>query len=127
MLDMAGALGFQRALVFLISDFHIPLVTLEEALNTLSRHQVVPLVLWDEAEYRRLPRVGLGTIVDPETGTRRTLFFRQALRARFEQAFAERRVQLEALFLKYEMPPVFIEGAFEPAVLTDYFHRFCAP
>lgn len=127
LLHLAEVLGSQRTLVFLISDFHLPLAQLEAALNTLARHQVVPLVLWDEAEYRRLPRFGIGSIVDPENGVRRTLLFRETLRARFEAVFADRRAQLETLFLRYDMPPLFIEGAFDPATLTEYFQQFAAP
>jgi uncharacterized protein (DUF58 family) len=124
---LAETLGSQRTLVFLVSDFHLPLAQLEAALNTLVRHQVVPLVLWDEAEYRRLPRFGIGAIVDPENGARRTMLFRDTLRARFEAVFACRRAQLEALFLRYDMPPLFIEGVFDPAALTEYFQQFSAP
>lgn len=124
--DVSRYLGSARALVFLISDFHMPPERLEEALNTLSRHHVVPLVLWDSAEYRELPRLGFSAIVDPETGVQRTLLFRRALRERFEQAFAERRALLEALFLRYEIPPCFIDDAFRAEALTEYFHQFSA-
>ena len=126
MLNLTHHLSAQRALVFLISDFHLPLDLLEQALNTLSQHQVVPVVLWDTQEYAALPRFGLSTIVDPETGTRRTLLFRGELRERFRRAFAERRERLTSLLLQYEMPPCFIEDAFEPQMLSDYFHQFSA-
>ncbi len=126
LLDLGRHLGTQRALVFLISDFHLPLDLLEQALNTLSQHQVVPVVLWDPQEYEALPRFGLGTIVDPETGMQRTLLFRGELRDRFRQAFLERRKRLASLFLQYEMPPCFIEAEFDAQVFSDYFHQFSA-
>jgi uncharacterized protein (DUF58 family) len=124
--DVSRYLGISRALVFLISDFHMPPEQLEQAINTLSRHHVIPLVLWDAQEYRQLPRLGLSTIIDPETGTQRTLLFRRELRERFELAFAERRAMLEALFLRYEIPPCFIDDAFDAEALTEYFHQFSA-
>jgi uncharacterized protein (DUF58 family) len=126
LLDVGRHLGTNRALVFLISDFHMPSEQLEQAINALSRHHVVPLVLWDAEEYRQLPRLGLSTIIDPETGAQRTLLFRQELRERFEQAFAQRRALLEALFLSYEIPPCFIENAFDAEALSEYFHQFSA-
>lgn len=126
LLDVSRYLGTSRALVFLISDFHMPPEQLEQAINTLSRHHVIPLVLWDAQEYRQLPRLGLSTIIDPETGTQRTLLFRRELRERFELAFAERRAMLEALFLRYEIPPCFIDDAFDAEALTEYFHQFSA-
>lgn len=126
LLDVNRYLGVSRALVFLISDFHMPPELLEQAINTLSRHHVVPIVLWDAGEYRQLPRVGLSTIVDPETGSQRTLLFRRELRERFERAFAERRELLQALFMRYEIPPCFVEDAFDAEALTEYFHWFSA-
>lgn len=126
MLEVGRYLGQARALVFLVSDFHMPLELLEQSLNMLSRHHVVPVVLWNAGEYRKLPSFGLGTIVDPESGQQRTLFFRNALRQRFEQVFAARRAALEALFMRYETPPCFIEDRFEAQTLSDYFHQFSA-
>jgi uncharacterized protein (DUF58 family) len=124
LLDVERHLGRARSLVFLISDFHLPLAQLEQALNMLSRHHVVPLVLWDSGEYSKLPRFGLGTIVDPETGEQRTLFFRRALRRKFEAFFQARREQLKALFMRYEMPPFFVEDKFDANALSAYFHQF---
>lgn len=126
LLEVGRYLGQTRSLVFLVSDFHMPLELLEQSLNMLSRHHVVPVVLWNAGEYRSLPGFGLGTIVDPENGQQRTLFFRSALKQRFMQAFAERRETLETLFMRYEIPPCFIEDNFDAQVLSDYFHQFSA-
>ncbi|HZV97802.1 MAG TPA: DUF58 domain-containing protein [Methylophilaceae bacterium] len=126
LLDLSRYLGASRGLVFLISDFHMPLELLEQGINMLSRHHVVPIVLWDPAEYRQLPTFGLSTIIDPETGEQRTLFFRESLRKRFEQAFAERRAALEDLFLRYEIPTHFVEDRFDAAAISEYFHQFSA-
>lgn len=126
LLEVSRYLGQGRSLVFLVSDFHMPLELLEQSLNMLSRHHVVPVVLWNAGEYRTLPSFGLGTIVDPENGQQRTLFFRSELKQRFMQAFAERREALESLFMRYETPPCFIEDSFDAQVLSDYFHQFSA-
>lgn len=122
LLEVGRYLSPTRALVFLVSDFHMPLELLEQALNMLSRHHVVPIVLWNTAEYLKLPGFGLETIVDAETGRQRMLFFRNSLKQRFNQAFAERREALEALFLRYETPPCFVEDRFDAQTLSDYFH-----
>jgi uncharacterized protein (DUF58 family) len=125
-LEVSRFVGQARGLIFLISDFHMPLEMLEEALNMLSSHHVVPIVLWDIEEYKRLPNFGFSTIFDPETGEQRTLFFRKKLKLLFEQAFAERRAALEALFMRYEIPPYFVENGFEPEAISEYFHQFAA-
>ncbi|HSI22460.1 MAG TPA: DUF58 domain-containing protein [Methylophilaceae bacterium] len=123
-LDSLLHLGRQRSLVFLVSDFHMPLALIEKALNLLSRHQVVPVVVWDSGEYRQLPRFGLSTVVDPETGEERTLFFRDTLRRKFIELYESRRETLRALFLKYQSPPCFVEDKFNPAEITAYFQRY---
>ena len=116
----------ERALVLLISDFHMPLEALGQALNSMMRHHVVPLVLWDAAEYRSLPEFGIASITDCESGMRRTLFLRKSYRERILQSFEDRRLALEQLFMRYDMPPLFIEDGFEPDDLTEYFYQFVA-
>jgi uncharacterized protein (DUF58 family) len=124
--DISQFLPRERSLVLLISDFHMPIEQLEAALGSLMRHHVVPLVLWDGAEYRNLPEFGVASITDCETGARRTLFLRKSLRERIMQAFEARREALEKLFMRFDMPPLFIEDGFEPDDLTEYFYQFVA-
>ena len=126
LLDAGRYLGASRSLVFLISDFHMPTDTLERALSSLSRHHVVPLVLWDSAEYRTLPDFGIATIVDPESGRQRTLFFRDALCRKFLAAFEMRREKLKRIFMQYEAPALFVEDRFEAEAVSEYFQQFSA-
>lgn len=124
--DVSRFLSRERSLVLLVSDFHMPLDELEQSLSTLIRHHVVPLVLWDAAEYRSLPEFGVASVTDCETGARRTLFLRKHFRERILQSFADRRVALEKLFMSLDMPPLFIEDGFEADDLTEYFYQFVA-
>lgn len=126
LLEVSHYLGKARGMVFLISDFHLPLATIEAALNTLSQHHVIPVVLWDMEEYRALPDFGFSTIIDPESGQQRMLFFRPALKVRFEVLFAERKAALESLFLRYDAPPYFVENGFDATALSAYFYQFSA-
>lgn len=125
-LDVPQYLSQNRGLVFWVSDFHMPLPLIEQALNAMSRHQVVPVVLWDAMEYRRLPKFGFGTMIDPESGENRTVFFRQALREKFLGAFAARREALEALFLKFDSPPLFMEADFSADLISTYFEQYAS-
>lgn len=124
--DVAQFLPRERSLVLLVSDFHAPLEQLGDQLTTLMRHHVVPLVLWDSAEYRNLPEFGIASVTDCETGARRTLFLRKHYRERILQAFEDRRTALEKLFMSVDMPPLFIEDRFEADDLTEYFYQFVA-
>ncbi|WP_137719661.1 DUF58 domain-containing protein [Methylobacillus flagellatus] len=125
-LEVAQYLSQSRALVFWISDFHMPLRLIEQALSMLSQHQVVPIVLWDEQEYLRLPRFGFGTLIDPETGQDRTVFFRDALRRQFIAAFEQRRHDLQDLFLRFDSPALFLHGEYHADALTHYFEKYFA-
>ena len=121
--DMPNFLGQTRALVFWISDFHMPLQVIEKTLLAMSAHKVVPIVLWDDEEYKKLPKFGFGTMIDLETGRNRTLFFRSEVKAKFIHAFHVRRQALEALFMRYESPALFMHGDYRPELMTHYFEQ----
>lgn len=116
----------ERSLVFLISDFHMPNDLLEEGLSNLLRHYIVPVVLWDAAEYRNLPEFGLANVTDAETGEKRTLFIRKELREKIVQSFEVRREEIYELFMRFDMPPFYVEGDFDPDLMTEYFHQSVA-
>lgn len=119
--DAAGRLGRTRSLVFLISDFHQPLEDLAELMRRLSRHDVVPVVIWDPAEFEKLPEYGLVVIEDPETGGKRRLFMRPRLKEEFMARFETRKVDLEDLFAPYGRGPLFLTEGFSADRLTRYF------
>jgi uncharacterized protein (DUF58 family) len=120
-LDAPRYLGKQRALVFLISDFHCSLDFLARALQGFGKHMLVPVVLWDQREYRRLPRFGIASVRDSETGRRRTLWLRPRLHEKIAAAFAARRGALNALFFDLSLRALFLEDGFAPEVVTQYF------
>ncbi len=124
LLSSASLLPRERSLIFLVSDFHMPLTQLEDALLLMLRHQIVPVILWNSAEYKTLPEFGITSINDPETGERRTLFLRAAYRQRILDTFEARRQAITDLFMKFDMQPFFVENTFDADLLTDYFHQY---
>ncbi len=126
LMDVTRYLPRERSLIFLVSDFHMPMADLEAALALMLRHHIVPIVLWDEAEYRNLPEFGIASVTDPETGAKRTLFLRKKYRERIIRHFEARREAINALFLRFDMPPLFIEHGYDADILTDYFHQYVA-
>ena len=112
----------QRALVFLVSDFHLPLGDVAEVLASLAHHEVVPVVLWQPEEFGLGAARGLVDAIDPESGQRRWLWWRPALRARWEAAHRERRAQLLQVFRARRLAPLVIEGAFDAEAVTRHFH-----
>jgi uncharacterized protein (DUF58 family) len=118
---VAPLLGRQRSLVFLLSDFHLSQGETEAVFDSLLHHDVVPIVLWREAEFENLPLWGWIMLEDPENGDRRRLFMRPALRQAFIQRFAERRAELTALCLRHGRKPFFIDNEIDAEALTRYF------
>jgi uncharacterized protein (DUF58 family) len=117
-------LSQDRSLIFWISDFHMPLTIIEKAMAAMSAHQVIPIVLWDDQEYRTLPKLGFSTMIDPETGLNRTIFFRKELKDKFVEQFELRKRDLDALFLKYESPALFVDGDYNAEVFSHYFEQY---
>eukprot|EP01034_Spumella_vulgaris_P006161 gene6161-7842_t len=91
LLQALQRLAGRQCLVFLASDFHFPLARLDEALDTLSRAYIVPVILWDPAETEPPPANGLIALRDAETAARRTMWLRPKLREQWRDAVAERR------------------------------------
>ncbi len=124
LIDTVRMLPRERSLIFLVSDFHMPIKDLEEALVLMLRHHIIPVVLWDTAEYEDLPEFGIANVTDPETGAKRTLFLRKEYRKRILDSFTQRRKAIEDLFLRFDMQPFFVTNQFDADLLSDYFHQY---
>lgn len=122
LLDAPRHLGRQRALLFLVSDFHLPVETIAAVLDGFAAHDVVPVVLWDPIECGLSAARGLARVIDPETGRQRLVWWRPALRSRWQRWWAERRETLVGLFARHRLKPLFIEGAYDAEAVTRHFH-----
>lgn len=110
----------RRCLVFLLSDFHGPLTRVREILACLSRHDVVPVVVWDEGE--ALPGAsGLARLADLEGGGHRLMLLRPALRERLADNLRQRRERLVRLFRQFGREPLFLDHGFDADRVTRYF------
>jgi hypothetical protein len=111
-----------RGLLFLLSDFHFPLTLVREIMAGLVRHDVVPVVLWDENE--ALPQArGLARLADLEGGGDRLLLLRPALRERLAANLRQRRERLIALFRQCGREPLILPEGFDADRITRYFLR----
>jgi uncharacterized protein (DUF58 family) len=126
LIDTVRLLPRERSLIFMVSDFHMPISDLEEALVLMQRHHIVPVVLWNSSEYTDLPEFGIASVIDPESGVQRTLFLRKEYRDRILKSFADRRKAIEDLFLRFDMQPFFVENTFDADQLSEYFHQYVA-
>ncbi len=114
----------QRGLVFLVSDFHFELdgpAGLDAVLDSLAPHDIAPVVLWQPGEFALSAAHGLAQVREPESGTVRWLWWRPALRERWQAALAARREALLAAFRRRRLDPLFVEGAFDADAVTRHF------
>ena len=112
----------RRSLVFLLSDFHLPLPEVAAVLASLAHHDLVPVVIWDAQEFSLTAPRGLAQVLDPETGQQRLVWWRPALRERWLAQQAQRREALLQIFRAQRLSPLFIEGAFDADAVTRHFH-----
>jgi hypothetical protein len=117
----ASTLAGRQALVFLVSDFHWPLVELPAVLDLLVHACVVPMVVWDRAEIA--PPVGgpLLAVHDAESARQRTLWLRGSVRERWAEAVVRRRAELSKMFGVRGIQPFYVESAFDPEAMSRYF------
>ena len=111
----------RRSLVFLASDFHLPLDELRRVLASLAHHAVVPVVLWRAQEAGPAARRGLLNVIDPETGRHQWLWWRPALRERLAGQQRQHRADLMQCFAAQKLRPLLIEGEFDADAVTRHF------
>ncbi len=121
LVSAATRLPARRSLVFWVSDCHFDAASLPNILRPLTPHAVVPLVAWDEAEYRSLPDWGLVRFQDAENRRARTLLMRPGLKRRIEQGFEDRRQHLRRSFRAFGMEPLFVGGSYRAEAMDRYF------
>jgi uncharacterized protein (DUF58 family) len=121
LLQAAPLLGRQRALVFLVSDFHWPLALVKQVFNSLNAHQVVPVVLWNPAEFKLSARHGFVQVQDPETGQKNWLWWRPALREQWLLRQAQSRQALQRVLQQHALKPLFMADRFDADAVTRHF------
>ncbi len=119
--DAHRHLPARRALVFLVSDFHLPLPDVARVLASLAAHHVVPVVLWQAVEFALSAPRGLAQVREPESGEGRWLWWRPALRERWLAEHAARRAALGQVFRAQRLAPLFMPAAFDADAVTRHF------
>ncbi len=126
LLETAAPLAGRRGLVFLVSDFHWPLDRLGEALDTLASTWLVPMIVWDPAEIDPPAHDALAALTDAESGARRTLWLGQKTRGQWREAVAQRKSELDRIFLARNMRPFYMQGEFDGDAMSQYFFEAAA-
>ena len=111
-----------RSLIFLVSDFHWPASLLRTVMDSLLGHEVVPVVLWDRAEFELPTRNGLAWLADSETGAQRLLWVRPALRQRWAGRLETAQQALTDALRPWRVRPLFLLDGYDALAVTAHFH-----
>lgn len=115
------ALPPRRGMVFLVSDFYMPLATIDSILQLLGKHRIVPVLLQDSNETNSPPAFGLTEMLDVETGSRVSYFMRPGLRKRYMSAFTQHRQAIRELCNRRGCPLLEIVDKFVADDVSRYF------
>jgi uncharacterized protein (DUF58 family) len=118
--DAVAQLGGRPELVFLVSDFLWPLAGLLDVIDLLAPAHIVAIVVRDRAEVEPPPHDGLAMLADAETGRRRTLWLRPALRSRWRHAMDARQSALATLLAERDLRPFIVLGKFDAQALSGH-------
>lgn len=121
LLQAADYLPNSSSLVFLLSDFYMPVKMIQQQMQRLNKHTVIPLVLWDKQESRDLPNWGVVKLADMEQGKTRTLWMRPALKNKINAAFKQRKQQVQHCFRSFGSEPLFMEQGYRAEAISQYF------
>lgn len=119
--QLSPVLPSNRSLLFLASDFYMPLGKVSALMAQLTQHIVVPVVFWDETEYQEIPDWGIVKLKDLESGKTKTLFLRPNYKRRIIEAYAQRKLELQNAFRAFGVEPFFMIDSFKAQRLTAYF------
>ncbi|MDZ5650005.1 DUF58 domain-containing protein [Nitrospirillum sp. BR 11828] len=114
LLEAGPYLAGARKMVFLISDFLLPLELLHRVYEGLAMHDVVPVVIRDSTEGVELPDWGLLDLADLESGGRRLVFMRPSLKRRWLAQEADRQAALRQLAARHGRAPLTVTDRLDP-------------
>lgn len=126
LLEAAAPLAGRQGLIFLVSDFHWPLARLNEALDMLGSAWLVPMIVWDPAETEPPAQDTLAMLADAETGVRRTLWIGAKVRNQWRATVAQRKAELDHVFIARNIRPFHAHGAFDGEAMSQYFFEAAA-
>ncbi len=118
LIEASRCVAGKRKIVFVISDFLLPLDMLNSACEALGRHDLIPVVINDSSENEALSDWGLMELTDLETGQRKIVFMRPALKRRWRQQEAERQAGIKRTLLQFGRAPIVVSDALDVDLIS---------
>jgi hypothetical protein len=111
----------EPGLVFFLSDFHFSLNLFDDFLTNTNRHEVIPIIIQDEAEVNGWPLRGLCVLSDSESGKKRLVWIGEEWRAKLKESYEKRNTKIREICNKHGISPLFMNSRFEPKNVSSYF------
>jgi uncharacterized protein (DUF58 family) len=108
LIEAARSVVGRRKMIFIVSDFILPLELLSAAFEMLGPHDLIPVVISDSTESDALPDWGLMELTDLETNKHKLVFVRPALKRRWLAEEAKRSAELKRIARKFGRSPLAI-------------------
>lgn len=118
--EIAAHVRRGRSIVFLVSDFLMPLEDLHSGIDALADHALVPVVAWTSEDAARQIPDGLTRVVDRETGRRRWVWMRPRIRAALRDRYQAHAAAVTSMFARAGARPFFLGDTLDVDALNAH-------
>jgi hypothetical protein len=114
---------YEKSLVFWISDFHHSHNHIDNMIDQLSNHHVIPVYLSSENEIKRLPSYGFKKFIDAELNIEREIFLRPKVKNKLLHDYQESKEKILHIFSKNQLMQLELDNGIDMSAIKKYFMR----
>ena len=111
----------EKSLVFWISDYHNTIENIEQTINQLSNHHVIPLFISSEGELKKLPNYGFRKFVDSELNLEHEVFLRPTVKQKILNDYEEMKKKIFQVFSQKQLKQIIIDEDINIEIIQKYF------
>jgi|TARA_B110000037_G_C17107878_1_gene500614 hypothetical protein len=119
--DIDKYLPEEKSLIFWISDFHHTPIQIEEILNKLSNHHVIPIFISSESEIKKLPNYGFRKFTDSEMNLEHEVFLRPSIKQKILTDYEKMKIKIFNIFSKKQLKQIEINEDINIESIQQYF------
>ena len=119
--DINKYLPEEKSMVFWISDYHNTIENIEQTINQLSNHHVIPLFISSEGELKKLPNYGFRKFVDSELNLEHEVFLRPTVKQKILNDYEEMKKKIFQVFSQKQLKQIIIDEDINIEIIQKYF------
>lgn len=120
---LTNKIPYEKSLVFWISDFHHSHNHIDNMIDQLSNHHVIPVYLSSENEIKRLPSYGFKKFIDAELNIEREIFLRPKVKNKLLHDYQESKEKILHIFSKNQLMQLELDNGIDMSAIKKYFMR----